>query len=292
MKTAVAGLLQQVYGPSVRIENSVTTGGGCINETSILSLSNGESVFMKYNSHPPDGFFQAEAQGLELLADTDGGPRVPKALAVEDAATPRLLLLEHLQETSPGNEFLPDFARALAHLHRVTQNAHGLDRNNYIGKTPQINTWEQGGLEFFRKHRLGYQQRLARESGKMPASLDHRLDKLLDKLDNLLDLSGEKPALLHGDLWSGNYFSGPDQIPCIFDPAVYFGLRETDLAMTELFGRLGQSFYEVYNEVFPLNPGYEERKEIYNLYHTLNHLNLFGGSYLSSVASTVNHFIR
>ena len=105
-----------------------------------------------------------------------------------------------------------------------------------------------------------------------------------------MDTTGEKPALLHGDLWSGNYFPGPGQQPCIFDPAVYYGLREADLAMTELFGRLPQQFYDAYHNAFPLNPGYSQRKALYNLYHLLNHLNLFGGSYLSGVEQTVRQF--
>ena len=143
MNAAVTGLLEQVYGPSVSIIDSISTGGGCINETSILSLSNGEKVFLKYNSHPPEVFFQAEAHGLKLLAGAEGGPRVPKVLAVEESSTPRYLLLEYLQETAPGKEFLSHFARALANLHRVEQNAHGLELNNYIGKTAQVNSWEK-----------------------------------------------------------------------------------------------------------------------------------------------------
>ena len=122
--------------------------------------------------------------------------------------------------------------------------------------------------------------------------MDKRLDQLCDKLADILNLESESPALLHGDLWSGNHFPSSGQVPSIFDPAVYYGPREADLAMTELFGSMPQTFYSAYREAFPLDPGYQERSKIYNLYHLLNHLNLFGGSYLSSVEATVNDFIQ
>ena len=147
------------------------------------------------------------------------------------------------------------------------------------------------GLVFFREHRIRFQQELARKTRGLPKAMDNRLDLFCEKLGSLLDLNDEKPALLHGDLWSGNYFASHDQIPYIFDPAVYFGLRETDLAMTEMFGRLPQEFYSTYQEVFPTQPGYTERKDIYNLYHLLNHYNLFGGSYLEQADQTVRSFL-
>lgn len=199
--------------------------------------------------------------------------------------------MEYVEESSPTGKFAVHFAQALASMHRYTQDKHGLDHDNFIGSTVQKNTPEKDGLKFFRDHRLRFQQELARASGKLPAGVDKRLDTLCGKLESLL--SSEQPALLHGDLWSGNYFQAKsDQRPCIFDPAVYYGLRESDLAMTELFGSLPDSFYQAYREAFPLNPGYGERRDIYNLYHMLNHLNLFGSSYLSSVESIVNRFIR
>lgn len=292
MKETLHKLLESVYGNPVRIEHSRSTGGGSINQTQILELSNGESVFMKYHANPPEGFFAAEAKGLELLRQPDHGPRVPKPLAVEPGPDPKIILIEYVEETRPEDGFVVGFARALAHLHRTTQDHYGLDHDNYIGSTVQKNHPEADGIVFFREHRLRFQQNLARESGKLPVAVDKRLDKLCDKLQSLLDLTGETPALLHGDLWSGNFFADPGQAPCIFDPAVYYGLREADLAMTELFGRLPQSFYDAYHSAFPLNPGYATRKKLYNLYHLLNHLNLFGRSYLSQVEATVNHFVR
>ncbi len=293
MKEILLEVLEDIYGQAVEIANSRSVGGGSINQTKILTLSNRETVFLKINSHPPNNFFKAEARGLDLLRQTKGGPRTPKPLGMEPGPRARFFLMEYVEESSPTEEFDFQFAQALANMHRVTRDTHGLDHDNFIGSTVQKNTQEKNGLKFFRDHRIRFQQELARTSGKLPQPLDKRLDTLSDRLESLMDTSGEQPALLHGDLWSGNYFQAKsDQRPCIFDPAVYYGLRESDLAMTQLFGSLPHSFYRAYHEAFPLNPGYEERRDIYNLYHMLNHLNLFGNSYLSSVESIVNRFTR
>ena len=291
MKEDLLPLLESIYGGPVQITTSTPTGGGCINQTLVLSLSNGEKVFLKHNDHPPDNFFKTEAKGLRLLGEAKNGPRVPRPLGVAPEPKPRFLLLEFIESSPVRDGFHARFARALAAMHRVTQDGYGLDHNNFIGSTVQKNTLESDGITFFREHRIRFQQELARKTRGLPGDVDRRLDRFCDKLESLLDFTGEKPALLHGDLWSGNYFSGgPDQAPCIFDPAVYFGPREADLAMTELFGRLPQTFYDAYHEAFPLQPGYAERKQIYNLYHLLNHYNLFGGSYLSSVDQIAKAF--
>jgi len=289
MNEEISRLLEPVFGREVKVQSSSTTSGGCINQTSVLQLTHGERVFLKYNSHPPADFFAVEAKGLRLLAQAAKGPRIPKPLALQDGAKPTFLILEYIEESSPGQDFSVRFARSLAELHQTSHDSFGLDHDNYIGSTVQKNTQETNGIDFFRDQRLRPQQELARKA--LPPSTDKNLNKLCDRLENYLDISGEKPALLHGDLWSGNYFPDTDQIPCIFDPAVYFGLREADLAMTELFGRLPQKFYDAYHEAFPLNPGYKERKDLYNLYHLLNHLNLFGGSYLASVEQVVRRYI-
>ncbi len=292
MNQELEQVLQPVLGETVRIESSYSVGGGCINQTQVLKLTSGIRVFMKYHPDPPKDFFKIEKQGLELLASAREGPRIPKSLALQPVSNAKYLLLEYLDEESPDKDYYERFGQALANMHRSSGEFHGLDHNNFIGKTNQINTFENDGLTFFRDHRLGFQQKLARKRGLLPRSTDKKIDALCDRLEHLLDLSGEQPALLHGDLWSGNHFTGPGGQPCIFDPAAYYGLRETDLAMTELFGKMPSAFYASYEEAFPLNPGYAERKDIYNLYHLLNHLNLFGGSYLGSVESTLNHFTR
>jgi protein-ribulosamine 3-kinase len=290
MNEEICKLLQPVFGQEVKVQSSSETGGGCINQTRILQLTNGERVFLKHNSHPAPDFFAAESKGLQFLAQAEKGPRIPKPLALQDSQVPSFLILEYIEASAPEPDFPIRFARSLAELHRITHHSFGLDHDNYIGSTPQQNTHETNGIHFFRDHRLQTQQELARKSGKLPSATDKNLSKLCDRLEDYLDISGEKPALLHGDLWSGNYFPDRGNTPCIFDPAVYFGLREADLAMTALFGRLPQSFYDAYHEAFPLNPGYEERKDLYNLYHLLNHLNLFGSSYLGSVQQVLNKY--
>jgi fructosamine-3-kinase len=292
MNKQVRDLLETVYAQSIDIESSRSIGGGCINQTLTLTLSNGETVFLKHNDHPPEGMFEKEALGLQLMREAKNGPRIPKVIALPEGPNPQFLIIEYIEEGSSGNGYYQRFGQALASMHGTTQDHYGLDHDNFIGSTEQINTPEADGLVFFREQRLGFQQKLARERGLLPVTTDKKIDRLCDQLDQLLDLNGERPALVHGDLWSGNTFADSAGNPCLVDPAVHYGLRETDLAMTKLFGRLPQTFYDAYREAFPQNPGYEERKHIYNLYHLLNHLNLFGGSYLASVESTVNTFVR
>jgi protein-ribulosamine 3-kinase len=291
MKEQVLQLLKSIYGNSIQIKSFEAIPGGCINKTQALNLSNSERVFLKYNSSPPKNFFTAEADGLRLLEKPKKGPRVPRLLGISNESNSKFLLLEYIESSAPKSGFASRFGRALAKMHRETQEQYGLGYDNFIGKTVQKNNLEPDGLVFFREHRIRFQQELARKSRGLPKSIDKRLDLFCEKLDTLLDLKDEKPALLHGDLWSGNYFASHDQAPCIFDPAVYFGLREADLAMTEMFGRLPEEFYRSYHETFPIQPGYIKRKNIYNLYHLLNHYNLFGGSYLEQVNQTVRSFL-
>ncbi len=292
MNEVIRELLESVYGEPVAIRSSRAVGGGSINQTQILSLANGERVFLKYNSHPPENMFPAEMRGLNLLRSAADGPRVPRPLGMEPGSRPRYFLLEYVEESSPADGFYPRFAEALANLHRTHWDRHGLDHDNFIGSTVQDNTPEADAIVFFRERRLGFQQALARKSGLLPAALDKNIDRLCERLADFLDVTDEKPSLLHGDLWSGNYFAAEGQTPCLFDPAAHYGLREADLAMTELFGSLPEAFYKAYDEVYPLNPGYRERKDLYNLYHLLNHLNLFGNAYLGSVESAVHRYIR
>jgi protein-ribulosamine 3-kinase len=254
-------------------------------------LSNGERVFLKYNPSPPKNYFAAEADGLRLIEKSKYGPSVPRFLGIAPEPNPKFLILEYIESSAPKNGFARRFGQSLAAMHTETQEQYGLNYDNFIGKTTQKNNLESDGLVFFREHRIRFQQEFARKTRGLPISIDKRLDLFCEKLETLLDLKDEKPALLHGDLWSGNYFASHDQVPYIFDPAVYFGLREADLAMTEMFGRLPEEFYSAYHEVFPTQPGYTKRKDIYNLYHLLNHYNLFGGSYLEQADQTVRCFL-
>ena len=284
-------LLDSIYGNPVQIKGITIIEGGCINETQVIDLSNGERVFLKYNPSPPKDYFAAEADGLRLIEKSKYGPSVPRFLGIAPGANPKFLILEYIESSAPKNGFARRFGQSLAAMHTETQEQYGLNYDNFIGKTAQKNNLESDGLVFFLEHRIRFQQEFARKTRGLPISIDKRLDLFCEKLETLLDLKDEKPALLHGDLWSGNYFASHDQVPYIFDPAVYFGLREADLAMTEMFGRLPEEFYSAYHEVFPTQPGYTKRKDIYNLYHLLNHYNLFGGSYLEQADQTVRCFL-
>ena len=288
MKDEINKLLEPLLGTTIK--SSYATGGGSINQTQVLELTNGERVFMKQNSNPPTDFFLAEVKGLRLLTKAKKGPRIPKPIALQSGPRPTFLIMEYLESSNESKNFSDGLARKLAELHRISQDHFGLDHDNFIGSTPQKNNLEKDGIIFFRDHRIQFQRQLAQKAGLLPVSIDKKFDSLCENLNRFLDTSGERPALMHGDLWSGNYFPDSKGNPCIFDPAVYYGLREADIAMTELFGRLPDRFYDAYHEAFPMNHGYHERKDIYNLYHLLNHLNLFGSSYLSSVQKIVNRF--
>jgi protein-ribulosamine 3-kinase len=289
VKDELNHLIESLYG--AKVETSFATSGSSINQTQVLNLTNGQRVFLKQNPSPPTDFFLAETSGLKLLSQAKNGPRIPKPIAIQSGSRPTFLLVEYIESSSEDENFAEQLARSLAELHRMSQEHFGLDHDNYIGSTSQKNALEKDGIVFFREQRIDFQRQLARRSGLLPVAIDKKIDSLCDDLGKFLNISGEKPALSHGDLWSGNYFPDSEGKPCIFDPAVYYGLREADLAMTELFGRLPQKFYDVYQEVFPMNPGYQERKDLFNLYHLLNHLNIFGSSYLSSVQQVVKRYV-
>ena len=291
MKENLSQLLESIYGNPTQIKSFEAIGGGCINKTQVLKLSNGERVFLKSNLSAPENFFTAEADGLRLLERSKNGPGVPRPLGTSTESNPQFLLLEYIESSSPKVGFASRFGQALAEMHRETQEQYGLDYDNFIGKTVQKNDLESDGLVFFREHRIRFQQELARKTRGLPTSIDKRLDLFCGKLETLLNLKDEKPALLHGDLWSGNHFAGHNQVPYIFDPAVYFGHREMDIAMTKLFGGFNSKFYQAYNEEAPLAHGWEERIDICNLYPLLVHVNLFGGNYYQQVVKIVKSFI-
>ncbi|MFT5430563.1 MAG: protein-ribulosamine 3-kinase [Myxococcota bacterium] len=225
--------------------------------------------------------FHGEAEGLRLLG-LGSGCRVPTVVK----ATPHVLVLEWIEPGQPSRSFARSLGRGLAKQHRYSMTAHHIGRthgfttDNFIGRTPQPNPQSTDWVAFFRDHRLGHQHSLLKAKGGSTLELDRALDSVTNHLDRWLD-HDEPPALLHGDLWTGNAMADTDGAATIFDPAAYFGGRETDLAMTELFGGFGGEFFAAYDEVYPLGPGYAERRDLYNLYHLLNHANLFGGSYVA-----------
>ncbi len=282
---AVAGL----YGHGVGLDRRKTVAGGSINRASLLFLSNGEMLFLKEHAATPPGMMAAEAAGLEALYATEA-IRVPRPLAVWSDDRNQYLLLEYLEEGSRDQRFWENFGVALAHLHGACDpGPFGFYQDNFIGATPQENSWDDSWISFFARHRLLFQLELAEERGRADDSMSRGVRRIIERLDDLL-VEPRQRGLLHGDLWSGNYMVGPDGGAAIIDPATYYGHPEADLAMTELFGRFGEGFYAAYREAGDLGEGYDERRDLYNLYHMLNHLNLFGGGYAGSVRSIVRRY--
>ena len=258
-------------------------GGGCINNGARLTTQDGSSFFLKQNEQAPADMFQREVEGLRALAK-GAGPRVPEALLVGE----RFLLLEDLTPASPQSGYWQQFGRELAALHQQHHQQFGFDHDNYLGSTPQPNPWTEDGYQFFADHRLRFQANLARERGFFDQNDVRRIEALARRLPDLIP---QQPAsLLHGDLWSGNAISGPKGEPALIDPAAHYGWAEAELGMTRLFGGFPDAFYQAYQQVRPLEGGWRDRLPIYNLYHLLNHLNIFGRSYLSRVQSILSRF--
>lgn len=225
-------------------------------------------------------WFEAEADGLAQLAAA-GAVRVPGVIWAGVIAGHACLVLEYLPLQPHGD--VAALGRQLAQQHRVSAAGYGGARDNWIGATPQANGWLDDWIDFWRCRRLGVQLALAAKNG-YGGALQRDGAKLLERLDAFFDGYVPPPSLLHGDLWSGNHGFLADATPVLFDPAAYFGDRECDLAMSELFGGYAPAFYAAYREAWPLDPGYGVRRTLYNLYHVLNHANLFGGSYAAQAA--------
>ncbi len=266
------------------ITNSEPVGGGCIHETLLIQLDSGNRYFLKQNNQIASDMFEKEAQGLKALR-IRGGPVVPEVFLVGT----EYLLLEDLQPKPRCQDFWQLFGRQLAQVHNQVNELFGYQENNYIGGNPQLNTWIKNGFDFFREQRIKPQLRMAQKQSLLKTQDIRKLEGLMAKLPELIP---EQPAsLIHGDLWSGNLMADKKGMPAIIDPAVHFGWAEADLAMTDLFGSYPAEFYHAYNDVKSLEPGYRNRYKIYNLYHLLNHLNLFGSGYLSQVRMVLAQYM-
>lgn len=221
--------------------------------------------------------FSAEAAGLDEIGRTKT-VRVPRPVCYGACPAASWIVLEHLDLMPADDRGMRALGKRLAQLHRVTGKRYGWHRDNTIGATPQINAWADDWVAFWRERRLGFQLSLAASQGH-GGRLIAIGESLMEKLPAYFAGYSPLPSLLHGDLWSGNAAMEAGSEAVIFDPAVYYGDREADLAMTELFGGFPPSFYDAYRAEYPLDPGYATRKQLYNLYHVMNHLNLFGGGY-------------
>ena len=273
------------------VRSAVNVPGGDINRAFRMELGSG-AVFVKTNRIENLSFFEAEAEGLAAIAGTDT-IRVPEVFATGTDSRYGSFLMMEWSGGRKERDFFQNFGRNLASMHRadtsnlVRDGQFGFPNDNYIGSNRQTNRPADSWIDFFRDSRLSPQFRMA---DFWFDSQDRRVaSRLIEHLGNYLP-EPEFPSLLHGDLWNGNYLVGSDGSAWLIDPAAYVGCFEADIAMTELFGGFPRDFYAAYGEVNPLLPEYEERKDLYNLYHLLNHLNLFGGSYLGSVRSILRKY--
>lgn len=274
--TDIGTQVSTASGIPFSVNKALPIGGGCINEAYLVE-GNGQKFFIKLNNAENFTMFEAEAASLEEI-QASGTLRVPSPLCWGTNNGRSWLVLEYIKMDSGSARGAAALGSGLAAMHQVISRTFGWKQENTIGATPQINTLSSDWLQFWRIHRLGYQLELAKGNGH-----NGKLQALGEQLMTHLHVffTGKQPvaSLLHGDLWSGNYSFDALGQPVVFDPAIYYGDRETDIAMTELFGGFPAAFYAAYREAYPLDPGYSVRKTLYNLYHILNHLNLFGGGY-------------
>ena len=278
--------ITRVTGNSFHIQNNQSVGGGCINPAFKVT-DNGQSYFIKTNDASFAFMFEAEAEALREMAASKT-IRVPEPVCYGVYGDQCYVVMEHLE--LGGSADMHGFGRQLAGMHRVTADRFGWHIDNTIGATPQSNTQSDDWIEFWREQRLGFQLELAARNG-YGGELQRLGERLLADMPALFVNHDPQPSMLHGDLWGGNYGGLRDGTPVIFDPAFYYGDREADLAMTTLFGGFGRQFYAAYNEAWPLEQGYEVRKTFYNIYHIINHLNMFGGGYHGQAISMIERVL-
>jgi len=293
MKSLAVAIAQKLYYyyPELTIHSSRQVGGGIISSAMEFDTSEGK-FFVKYNlANRFPGMFESEKKGLELLASAHTRLIIPEPILCDtDNGGTSFLLMEFLESDIPEQNFWRNFGYRLALLHRNTSKQYGLKFNNYIGSLHQSNSFHPTWTEFYIEERLQIQFDLAVRNGLLNPALQDELADFCEKLPDLIP--NERPALIHGDLWAGNYMAGPGGRAAIFDPACYFGHRESDIAMTMLFGGFPNDFYANYNEAFPMESGWRQRADVFNLYPLLVHVNLFGHSYVSKVIDILRRYTK
>jgi fructosamine-3-kinase len=268
-----------------KISSVASIGGGCIGNAMKITTEKGAKYFVKMYSSGKIHF--CEANGLNELK-TANAIRIPRVVKVTDD----FLILEFIESAPPVAGFSEKFGRQFAQLHRTKSDLYGYFEDNFIGSTEQINLPQNDNWkEFYFENRLMFQFRLIEKKGYSNSRLNSGIKSIERQIDNILDDSTERPSLLHGDLWGGNYITDQRGNPCLIDPAVYYGNREADLAMTKLFGGFDERFYGAYNEEYQMADGWQERENLYKLYHILNHVNLFGTSYMSQALHLIEYYV-
>ncbi|MDQ6982075.1 MAG: fructosamine kinase family protein [Mariprofundus sp.] len=280
--------ITETTGHAFAIRNQQPIGGGSINSAYRLD-SDGQHYFVKLNQAHALDMFVAEAEGLHELARANA-IRVPSPVCYGEAAGKSWLVSEFIVFGSGAGDSAQQLGRQLATMHRYTSKQFGWIRDNTIGSTPQQNSRTDSWDDFYRDRRLRFQFELAARNG-FTGLLQAKGERLMESLNVFFTNYAPEASLLHGDLWGGNRAFDETGQPVIFDPAIYYGDREADIAMTELFGGFGAEFYAAYQEVWPLDAGYSVRKTLYNLYHILNHANLFGGGYASQAESMTDQLL-
>jgi protein-ribulosamine 3-kinase len=274
-----------------KIKSMEPVSGGCISDAYKLETNSGDLFFLKLNKNNPKDMFEKEANGLTELYKSKS-VRVPNVLHYDNS----YILIEYIKPGNKSISFYQDFGRKFAEMHKYFGSNFGFYENNYIGSNIQENLADEKGknnwVHFFFNKRILFQFKLAENNGLATKELTSKLNLLENNIEKILSGSEEKPSLLHGDLWSGNYIVDEKGSACLIDPAVYYGHREADLAMTKLFGGFSSEFYSAYNENYPLLPGFDYRENLYKLYHVLNHLNLFGRGYYSQAIALLDFYIK
>lgn len=285
---SIAAAIGHATGSRFEFADAIPLSGGCINQAWRMEAHNGSRCFVKLNEARKLEMLAAERAGLDAIAATRT-VRVPQVITLGTAGEQAFLVLEYLELSGSGNARL--LGKQLAALHRCVADQFGFHRDNTLGETLQQNDWSFDWITFWRERRLGYQLELAARNG-YGGKLREMGRQLMGRLPEFFEGYRPQPSLLHGDLWSGNHAYTADGVPVIFDPAPYYGDREADIAMTELFGGFGQEFYAAYRAAWPLDAGYATRKVLYNLYHILNHANVFGGGYARQAESMMRGLLR
>ncbi len=273
-----------------KIKSLTSLSGGCISDAFKITTDDKSDFFLKYNPSTSNDMFIKEANGLKELAKSDA-IRIPEVLGFDDD----YILLEYISTGSKKKNFFEEFGRSFAEMHKFTSEYFGFYEDNYIGSNTQKNVPDEkeksDWVNFYFNKRILFQFQLAEKLGNSTGELRKGISNLENKIQEIIGDTKDKPSLLHGDLWGGNYMVDENGDSVLIDPAVYYGHREADLGMTKLFGGFSSEFYQAYNETFPLEDGYEYRVNIYKLYHVLNHLNLFGGGYYSQALSLIKFYI-
>ena len=286
--TNILAALSRATGRPLEIRARTALGGGSINRTERIDTSEGPFV-LKSNPAAPPRFFEAEAEGLQALSQS-GTPLAIPTVVVRGDDVPAFLVLQDLGSGTPTRDFDERLGRGLAALHRHQGDAFGFSCDNFCGLTPQPNPWTDRWVEFYATSRLGFQLQRASDAGLLSSSEVAAIDGVIARLDRWLDEPADGPALIHGDLWSGNVHVTRDGQPALIDPAVYYAHREAELGMMTLFGGFSPRVFAAYDEALPLESGWRERNGLYELYHLLNHLNLFGRTYAAQVMAMAKMF--